>query len=212
MKKHLHIIVALIFTVIGSVNAQNSGQKILNDLADKTNSYKSIKVGFIYKMVNVSSNINEQTEGSLIVAGNKYNLKIAGQEIVSDGKTIWTYIADANEVQINEVDEEESFSPTKLLSSYSDDYTAELEKEINENGRALYLLKLKPKAKNSGFDFVHLKIDKTKLQVVAFILYDFEKNVFSYLIKEYLTDVALDAKAFSFDTAKYKGVDIIDMR
>jgi outer membrane lipoprotein-sorting protein len=212
MKKHLHIIIVLIFTIIGSVNAQNSGQKILNDLADKTNSYKSIKVGFIYKMVNVSSNINEQTEGSLLVAGNKYNLKIAGQEIVSDGKTIWTYIADANEVQINEVDEEESFSPTKLLSSYSDDYTAELEKEINENGRALYLLKLKPKVKNSGFDYVHLKIDKAKLQVVAFILYDFEKNVFSYLIKEYLTDVALDAKAFSFDTTKYKGVDIIDMR
>lgn len=212
MKKHLHIIIVLIFMIIGSVNAQNSGQKILNDLADKTNSYKSIKVGFIYKMVNVSSNINEQTEGSLLVAGNKYNLKIAGQEIVSDGKTIWTYIADANEVQINEVDEEESFSPTKLLSSYSDDYTAELEKEINENGRALYLLKLKPKVKNSGFDYVHLKIDKAKLQVVAFILYDFEKNVFSYLIKEYLTDVALDAKAFSFDTTKYKGVDIIDMR
>jgi len=212
MKKHLHIIIVLIFMIIGSVNAQNSGQKILNDLADKTNSYKSIKVGFIYKMVNVSSNINEQTEGSLLVAGNKYNLKIAGQEIVSDGKTIWTYIADANEVQINEVDEEESFSPTKLLSSYSDDYTAELEKEINENGRAFYLLKLKPKVKNSGFDYVHLKIDKAKLQVVAFILYDFEKNVFSYLIKEYLTDVALDAKAFSFDTTKYKGVDIIDMR
>lgn len=199
-------------SLAGTLQAQVSSQKILDDLAKKTNAAQNIKVGFSYEMVNEEADIHEKTEGSLIVSGDKYTLKIAGQEIICDGKTIWTYIADANEVQINEVDMDNSFSPTKLLSSYSDDYDASLEKEYTENNRSYYLMKLKPKDKDSGFDYVHLKIEKDKMQLAAFILYDFDNNEFSYLIKEYMTDIALSSKTFTFDASKYAGVDIIDMR
>ncbi len=212
MKLYRQLFFLLIITLVSTVQAQNSSQKILDELTSKTNAAKNIKVGFSYVMDNVDADIHEVTEGSLIVSGDKYLLKIAGQEIICDGKTIWTYIADAEEVQINEVDKEESFSPTKLLSSYSDDYDANLEKEYSENNRQYYLLKLKPNAKDSSFDFVHLKIEKDKMQLAAFIIYDFDKNVFSYIIKEYLTDVALGAKAFTFDASKYPNADIIDMR
>lgn len=198
--------------MVGTAQAQNNSQKILDELANRTNAAKNIQVGFSYEMENTEADIHEATEGSLVVSGNKYLLKIAGQEIICDGKTIWTYIADADEVQINEVDEEESFSPTKLLSSYTDDYDASLEKEYSENGRKYYLMKLKPKDKDSGFDYVHLKIEKEKMQLAAFILYDFDNNVFSYIIKEYLTDIALDENAFTFDETKYPDVDVIDMR
>lgn len=212
MKIYRQLLLLLAITLVGTLQAQVNSQKILDDLASKTNAAQNIKVAFSYEMENTEADIHEATKGSLIVSGDKYNLKIAGQEIFCDGKTIWTYIADADEVQINEVDAEESFSPTKLLSSYSDDYNAALEKEYTENNRKYYLLKLTPKAKDSGFDFVHLKIEKDKMQLASFILYDFDKNVFSYIIKEYLTNVALDAKAFTFDASKYPNVDIVDMR
>lgn len=212
MKIYKQFIILLIIALVGTAQAQNKSQQILDDLASKTNAAKNIQVGFSYGMENTDADIHEVTEGSLIVSGDKYLLKIAGQEIICDGKTIWTYIADAEEVQINEVDEEESFSPTKLLSSYTDDYDASLEKEYSENNRDYYLMKLKPKDKDSGFDYVHLKIEKEKMQLSAFILYDFDNNVFSYIIKEYLTDIALGDDAFSFDETKYPDVDIIDMR
>lgn len=212
MELHKQLILILTLILVGTTQAQNSSQKILDDLANKTNSAQNIKVEFSYGMENADADIHEVTEGSLIVSGDKYILKIAGQEIICDGKTIWTYIADAEEVQINEVDEEGSFSPTKLLSSYTDDYNASLEKEYSENNRNYYLMKLKPKDKDSGFDYVHLKIEKEKMQLSAFILYDFDNNIFSYIIKEYLTDVALGENAFTFDEAKYPNVDVIDMR
>lgn len=212
MKLYKHLFILLIIALTGAVQAQNNSQKILDDLASKTNAAKNIKVEFDYLMDNAAADIHESNSGSLIVSGDKYILKIAGQEIICDGKTIWTYISEANEVQINEVNAEESFSPSKLLSSYTDDYDASLEKEFTENNRTYYLLKLKPKAKDSGFDYVQLKIDKQKMQLAAFILYDFDKNVFSYIIKEYLTNVALNANAFTFDASKYPNVDIIDMR
>ncbi|MBN1650469.1 MAG: outer membrane lipoprotein carrier protein LolA [Bacteroidales bacterium] len=212
MKIYKQIVALLLLVMAGTIHAQTSSEKILDQLASKTNAAGNIKVAFSYKMDNTEADIHEITEGSLIVSGDKYQLKIAGQEIICDGKTIWTYIADADEVQINEVNEDESFSPTKLLSSYTADYDATLEKEYTENNRHYYLMKLKPKDKNSGFDYVHLKIDKDLMQLAAFILYDFDQNVFSYIIKEYLSDVALPANVFSFDASKYSGVDIIDMR
>lgn len=210
--RYKQLLILIIITAVGTVQAQSKSQQILDDLASKTKAAQNIQVGFSYEMNNSDADIHEVTEGSLIVSGNKYILKIAGQEIICDGKTIWTYIADAEEVQINEVDEEESFSPTKLLSSYTDDYDASLEKEYSENNRNYYLMKLKPKDQDSGFDYVHLKIDKDNMQLSAFILYDFDGNVFSYIIKEYLSDIALSENAFSFDQTKYPGVDIIDMR
>jgi outer membrane lipoprotein-sorting protein len=203
----------LVFLIAAStLFAQNSGQKILDELAKKTNASKSIKVGFSYEMTNIEADINEKTEGTLLVAGNKYHLNIAGQEIICDGTTSWTYIAEANEVQINEVDKEESFSPNKLLSSYSDDYDAALEKEYTENGKVFYLLKLKPKAKNSSFNYVLLKVDKAKMQLESFVMYDFDNNVFSYKIKEYLSNLLLPENAFKFNSAKYPKAEIIDMR
>jgi len=212
MKLYKQLLILLIISMVSGTQAQNSSQKILDELANKTNVAKNIQVDFSYEMENVDADIHEVTEGSLIVSGDKYLLKIAGQEIICDGKTIWTYIADAEEIQINEVDEEESFSPTKLLSSYADDYDASLEKEYSENGHNYYLMKLKPKDKDSGFDYVHLKIEKDKMQLSAFILYDFDNNVFSYIIKEYLTDIALNEESFTFDETKYPDVDVIDMR
>lgn len=212
MKLYKQILLFVGITMAGTLFAQDASQKILKDLADKTNAAQNIKVGFSYTMDNKDADIHEVTEGSLIVSGDKYILKIAGQEIVCDGKTIWTYIPDADEVQINEVDTEESFSPTKLLSSYTDEYDASLEKELKENNRSYYLLKLKPKKEDSGFDYVHLKIEKDKMQLSSFVLYDFDKNVFSYKIQEYLTNVALDDNAFRFDTSKHPDADIVDMR
>jgi len=212
MKIYKFIGLFLVFILATPTMAQQSADEILNDLAKKTNAYQNIKVGFSYQMDNAEADIHEKTEGALIVSGDKYKLNIAGQEIISDGKTIWTYIADANEVQINEVDAEESFSPTKLLSSYTQDYKASLEKELSENNRSYYLFKLKPKDQNSSFNYALLKVDKEKLQVASFTLFDAEDNSFSYVINEYLTDVALPDNTFRFDEAKYPDVDVIDMR
>ena len=187
-------------------------ESILQELSSKTNAYKNIKVSFAYKMSNQSAGIDEVTNGTLLISGDKYNLNIAGQVIISDGKIIWTYIPDSEEVQINEKDEESGFSPSKLLSSYSDDYSAKLQDETTKNGQKQYQLKLKPKDKDSNYDYVILLIDKDKMQLSDFIIYDFDDNIFSYEIKQFITDTDLSADNFEFDTAKYPNVEVIDMR
>ena len=185
---------------------------ILEKLSNKTNSYKNIKASFAYKMVNLEAEIDETTNGTLLVDGNKYHLNIAGQEVICDGETLWTYLVDSEEVQINEVSEEDGFSPSKLLSSYNDDYTAKMEEDKIENGVTFYQLHLKPKDKNSNFDYVVLYVNKELLQLSEFIMHDFDDNVFSYEIKQFVTDGEIPTDSFTFDTAKYPNVEVIDIR
>lgn len=200
-----------IFTFSINSSAQNA-EKILEDLSTKTNSFENIKASFAYKMRNETAGIDEVTNGTLIVAGEKYRLNIAGQEIISNGITLWTYIPDSEEVQINEVSEEGGFTPSKLLSSYNEEYQAELQDDITKNGVSCYQLRLQPKKEDSNFDYVILHINKELLQLVNFIIYDFDGNVFSYEIKQFITNSEIPEDSFNFDTSKFPDVEVIDMR
>lgn len=213
MKKGIQYIIILVlsFSFINMSYAQKA-EDILEELSTKTNSYDNIKASFAYKMVNLEAEIDETTNGTLIVAGDKYHLNIAGQEVICDGKTLWTYLVDSEEVQVNEVSEDEGFSPTKLLSSYNDDYTSKLADNIIKDGVSFYQLNLKPKDKNSNFDYVVLSVNKDLLQLSEFIMYDFDGNVFSYEIKQFVTNSDVPSDSFTFDTSKYPNVEVIDMR
>jgi len=212
MKLRLIIIIGVLLLSNIGIAQQKNAVDILKELSEKTNSFDNIKVSFAYKMTNIEAGINETTNGTLLVAGNKYRLNIAGQEIISDGKTLWTYLADSEEVQVNEVMEDEGFSPNKLLSSYNDDYTSKKEDDIIKEGKKLIQLKLKPKNKESNFDFVILLIDGSKMQLDSFIMHDFDDNIFSYELKQFITNSDIPESSFVFDTAQYPDVEVIDMR
>ena len=145
------ISILLIITLTISLSAQNA-EKILEDLSAKTNSYSNIKTTFTYKMTNQEAGINEVTNGTLMVSGEKYRLNIAGQEIISNGSTLWTYLPDSDEVQINDVTEDVGFSPSELLSSYNEEYEAKMQEDIKKDGVTCYQLNLKPKKEDSNFD------------------------------------------------------------
>ena len=81
-------------------------------------------------MENKAENINESKDGTIYIKGDKYNLDISGQNVISDGKTIWTYIKDADEIHINNVNpDDESLSFNKLLTNYNKDFRSKLIRE-----------------------------------------------------------------------------------
>lgn len=207
-----YIVLAIILMVVAPNCFSQNAEDILTELSERTNSFNSIKVSFAYKMVNKDADINEVTNGTLLVSGDKYNINIAGQNVISDGSTLWTYIPDSQEVQINEVSEDEGFSPSKLLSSYNDSYSSSKMDNLTINGKTYYQLKLNPKDKNSNFDYVILIINKELMQLSNFIMYDYENNEFSYEIKQFITDESIPETSFSFNPADYPDVEVIDMR
>jgi len=196
--------------------AQSNNKKaseILDEVTQKTKAYKSIIMEFTYQMENPGANINEVTNGKVMVSGDNYRLEIAGQLVISDGETIWTVIEDAEEVQVNEVSEDdENFSPTRLLTDYSEDYKSKLEPKINElNGVSVYLLELTPNEKKS-FEHVNLYIRKDVMQPYRMEIYDSNQSVYTYTINKFETDTEIPDTQFKFSETEFPDFDIIDMR
>jgi len=187
--------------------------KILQEITTKTKAYKSIKLDFTYQMENPEANINEVTEGKALVSGDKYKLDVAGQKVICDGKTIWTVIPDAEEVQVNNVSEgDNAFSPTKMLTTYSEKYKSKLIPKVNElNGVNVHALELTPIEKKN-FDKVNLFINKDKMQLYAISIYDQSGSVYTYTITTFTPDVTVKDADFVFSTTEYPGYEVIDMR
>ena len=181
---------------------------LLNEVAAKTQSYEHIRIDFEYKMTNKSQNINESMDGVLLSKGEKYRLNVAGQQIISDGKTMWTFLESVNEVQINEpMDDNEGFNPRSFLQSWSEKFKVRLLNEKNN----MTLLELTPK-EPSSFNKVHVKVDQNKKQLQSLTMFDGNGSEFMYSIKSFITNQIIADSEFSFDPRKYPDIEVIDLR
>lgn len=204
------MLTSLILLLTIGMMAQNDkkAQTILNDLSATTKSYKSIRIEFTYKMENAAKKINESYKGVLISKGDKYKLTFSGQEVICDSKTVWTYLKDANEVQINSVNtDDDSFTPTKLLSSYNKDYRPKLIKETSQ----IQTIELVP-IKKKNFTKVRATIDRTKKMINTISIYDKNGSIYSYIVNKMDVNQPFTDSMFTFKAASHPGVDEIDMR
>ena len=182
---------------------------LLDEVSAKAKAYKSIKVDFSYTMVNQKAKINEEKSGNLLVSGDRYKMTAAGQTVICNGKTIWTYIAASNEVQVNALEnKDEALTPSKLLTSYNSNFKSKLIKSSDVTVESVELIPTTAK----NFTKAILGIDKAKKQVKSFTLFDKSGNTFTYKIKNYITDTPVSEADFTFDARKFPGVEVIDMR
>ena len=209
MKKLIMIAALVVFTISGFAQNDKKATAILDEVSAKTKLYKTIKIDFTYAMDNAKEKIHDKFKGTLISKGDKYKLTAAGQDVISDGKTMWTYLKDANEVQINNAGEDDdSFTPTKLLSGYSKDYKSKFIEEKGNN----QIIELYPLKKGKTFTKVQLTIDKSKKQISKFVIYDRSGSTFSYIVDKFVADQAIADNVFTFNKAEHPGVEINDMR
>jgi outer membrane lipoprotein-sorting protein len=208
--KYWIILIGLMLNV--AIMAQNKAQKaktLLDEVSAKTKAAKSIKADFTYTMENTKARLHEEKSGSVLISGDKYKMTASGQTIICDGKTIWTYIKESNEVQVNAVDgNQDAITPTTLLTTYGDNFNAKM---VKSEDASLEMVELTPK-KVKNITKVVLRIKKAAKQVDGFSIYDKGGSVFNYRIKNYSTDQAVNSSDFTFDVKKFPGVEVIDMR
>lgn len=208
MKKFIFSSWILLLVLSVSAQTDNNAQKILKEVSAKTKSYTTIRLEFTYKMENKAQSINDSYKGVLISKGDKYKLTVSGQDVISDGKTVWTYLQDANEVQVNTVSEdEEAINPTNLLSSYNENFKSKLIKETPQE----QIIELTP-IKKKNFNKVKVTIDRTKKSVTSLSIYDKNGSIYSYIVNKMDVNQNFYDNMFTFNAAAHPGVEVIDMR
>ena len=212
-------ILLLLLSITISSFAQYSNEKgdkkskeILDKFRLKSDAYKNFKADFSYKMENKEANISESKDGKIIVEGNKYILEIAGQKVISDGKTVWTYIKEADEVQIDDVSEDEdAITPATILTHFDDSFRSKLVRSDFQYGSEAKIIDMIP-IKGKSYYKIRLVINAKNYQIMDFSIFDKNGNTYSYVIRKFTPNIDLKDTLFIFNEKDYPDVEVIDLR
>lgn len=192
--------------------AQKTADQLLKAVIDKMRNTPNLKIEFTYQMLNTKAGINEKKNGTLFLNGDAYKVIIEGQTIVSDGKNVWTYLPESNEVMVSKAGSgDEALSPTTLLSSYAKDYKSAFATNKENNGKGLKTIELKATA-GAKFPKVIVGVNEKTEYLGRLVIFDNGGNQFIYNMNRMMPNAALSRNFFTFDQAEYPGVDIVDMR
>ena len=202
-------IIACLFLlfVTQAVTAQNNAEALIRVLVNQIKSHDNVEMAFNYQLSPDGKTLGDSQKGHAWLQGEAYKIEMSEQQTISDGKSIWTYLIDEEEVMISNATEGTDNTPLKLLTSLDKSYAATLT-GIDAQGNATIEL-ANPKGQ---YKRVSLKIDtkKTSLKSVDIYMDDGSKLVVN--VEEMKFDQQLDDKFFTFDAKKHPNVDVIDMR
>ncbi len=211
MRATLILIIGMLFSA--SVFPQSKkAESIIETITKKMQEFESVEVEFTFTYADPGSGDDVSEKGKLLISGDKYILDIEGQKVICDGETIWTFIEDAWEVQINAIEEdEETITPSKILTSYNDQYKARLVKEYKTDGVNYQVIELKPE---EGKKWVKLDVivnaDKEEFSEIT--IQDKNGGEMHYKIDKLSPDVGVTDADFTFNKEDYEDVEVVDMR
>jgi len=187
---------------------------ILDKVSAKTKAYTTIEADFAFILENKQSNVKDSQKGKIWIKGNKYKVDMAKAQTFFDGKTLYTYMKDANEVNISEPDlnDDNTLNPAKIFTIYESGYKVRYISEKFEETRALHEIELYPKDLKKDFSKITLKIDKTKNELYSMQRFGKDGNIYTIKVLTMTTDQAMTDAMFTFDKTKFPKVEIIDLR
>ncbi len=214
MKKYLALL-ALSVSVSSVASAQQDPKagKILDQMSAKYQAMKAFKATFTQTLENDAAKVKENLSGDITVSGQKFRLKMSGQEVINNGQTMWTYMKSENEVNVSDYEpDEEEVSPSQIYTLYKKGYKYTYAGEAKEGGQTVDIIELAPEDRSNPVYKVRLKVDRNDKTVKSWQMYKKNGNRYTYRISKFQPNAPVDATTFNFDKSKYKGVKVIDLR
>lgn len=205
MKKFLLLLVLIVSQIS---LAQNSAEakKLLNEVSEKVKSYDNIWIEFKYVLENTQENIKQETRGDVVLEGNKYLLNILGTTRLYNGKTLYNISPEDEEVTISKEDfnDEDTITPSKMLSFYEDGYTYKMDIVQNIKGRKIQYVKLTPISSDAEIKYILLGIDAQTKHIYNLIEIGKNGTKTNLTVNSFKTNEQLSKTLFTFDESKYK--------
>ena len=215
MKRVILLIIASIASLMMSAQGSTSQMEILDQVAVKTEKYVGLKIDFTMYVENLHNAKRDSYKGNAVYKQGLYKMDIMGQVVYSDGKTNWTYLKDADEINITNNSENEAFmtNPQAILKDYKSKFKVNFISDKFEKNRALLEFDFYPKQiENKKYSKITIRIDKTKKQI--FSVRYVGKDGVNYLIEidKMLENPTITDAEVKFNKASYPNAELIDMR
>lgn len=200
-----------------TVQAQTDAKAkaILAEVSKKYRSYDIVKTDFTFTLENPQAKVKETQQGTLIVKANanKYKVVMTNQDLISDGKSQWTYLKNDQEVQVTNVDNSgDAINPAKIFTVYERGFKYQYTGEKKVGSKIYQTIDLAPTDAKKQFYKIRLTIDKVAKQISNVLIFDKNGNRYTYNVKTFVPNVKLPESTFAFDSKKYPGVEVVDLR
>jgi|SRR5688572_13603787 len=206
-------IVALNTAGISQGTKDPKAQEILNGASAKYKSMKSISASFKIVSQDQKAKTTDTQTGNLVEKGDKYKLSLKGQDVISDGKTIWTFLKESNEVQINEASEKtDGISPTSIFTIYEKGFSTKYMGDKMEGTKSVQQIELVPDDAKKTYFKIQIAIDKKDKVITNAKIFNKNGTNFIYTIEQYKMNAEAPESLFTFDPTKYPGVEVVDLR
>ncbi len=205
MKQLIAITILFLSLSAFSQNATKA-KKLLDEVAQKIESYKNIHIEFIHKFENSEANVYQEARGEVTLKGDLYHLNYMGSEQIFDGKKTYLIIHEDEEVIIQDPSEnyDETLTPSKMFSFYKNGYTYKMGALKTVDGRKIQYVKLIPMDSNSEIKDILIGIH-TKTNHIYTITETGKNNTITTLkIRTFKTNQPISEKLFIFDMEKYR--------
>lgn len=192
-----------------------AAKAVLEKVKIKYEAYKSVEALFTLN-IELPGQPAEDQSGKLIQQGNQYRLELASQNLLCDGKSIWLYLKNNKEVQINNFDEEEEsafLSPRDLLRVYErDDFVYILSNEYSENGKIIQDIEFKPLDQSSEYSKMRLSVDKASSQIVRIKAFAKDGSRYTLTVNTFKSNGTYPPSTFVWNKAECPDCYVEDLR
>ena len=213
MKK---LVITLIFAISAKILLAQYDPNALEVLEAMSKKYKAVpafEANISYTLTNEVEKINEEFKGKMVVKGDKYRLILPEQEVINDGQTLWTYLPEAKEVNIDNFDpNSDDLNPSKIFEVYKKGFKYLHMGEVTEAGVVCDVVDLVPEKKDAQYFKIRMNISKKDKSIQNFTMFDKSGNRYKYTISKFTPNATITDSYFAFDAKNYPGVEVIDLR
>lgn len=214
MKRILFIVAILLsycswgqMTHTSNGNVDKTAQSVLKQTAKKMN---ASAVSFTATMTNKDAKKTETSKLSakVLYSKGRYKVTAENQMFYSDGKSIWHWNKDVNEVTIENLSQSDDLTnPLFILTSYEKNFKA---KYIRTESDGTSVIDLTP-IKGKSYHKIRLLIDSNN-QLRSLEIHNYDGSMGEYKVTNFKSGVSCSDKDFVFDAKANPNVEIIDMR
>lgn len=211
--KKIGVLTLLWISSLGTLSAQGDARAsaILDKMSTKYQNMKGFSANFTY---GPEVSTAKKLSGTVIVKGSKFKLSMVGQEIYNNGKEVYTYVKETNEVNVTEYNpaDEADFSPSKIYSIYKKGYKYMFKEEIKQGAQVFEVVELSPSGKNASVSKIQITVDKNDKSIKSWKIWDKKGKTTLFRVDKFVPNFPATDAMFTFDKAKYPGVEIVDLR
>lgn len=223
-----NIFLSILLLNIYTVFSQNSSKTYIEDEADEalkkmSKRYETLSVIYAEFELIVNSpktkptddeaKLTTKQQGTITLKADKFILKLPKQEIICDGKNIWTLNSDDKETQLSLFEESDDvFSPAKLFSFFKTGYSYQVKEKKSVNGKKAVVVEMSPVNKKTSYFKIDVTIDIATSTLLQTKIYAKNGVRYTYNILAEKDNLSFADSYFTYNSQKYPLFKLIDLR